>query len=164
MRLQARSLKATDILKECDKLRDDVLPNVGVRLEDRENEASAVKFVGREVLLKEKEAKKQAELEKLKEKERKKAELLAAQAAKEAQRKIPPSEMFKMEKDKYSKFDDKVLKCVFYYSFALVKFNCFQGLPTHDVEGKELSKGQIKKLQKLQQAQEKKYQEYINTL
>lgn len=37
----------------------------------------------------------------------------------------------------------------------------FQGLPTHDHEGKEISKGLIKKLQKLQQAQEKKYNEYL---
>ncbi|XP_017772962.1 PREDICTED: cysteine--tRNA ligase, cytoplasmic-like [Nicrophorus vespilloides] len=50
--------------------------------------------------------------------------------------------MFKSETDKYSKFDEN-------------------GLPTHDLEGKEISKGQMKKLQKLQQAQEKKYQEYL---
>lgn len=37
----------------------------------------------------------------------------------------------------------------------------FKGLPTHDIEGKEISKGQLKKLQKLQQAQDKKYQEYL---
>ena len=47
----------------------------------------------------------------------------------------------------------------------LILNNCrfvkFQGLPTHDVEGKEISKGQLKKLQKLQQAQEKKYNEYL---
>lgn len=36
IRKQAISLKANDILKECDRLRDDVLPNVGVRLEDKE--------------------------------------------------------------------------------------------------------------------------------
>jgi cysteinyl-tRNA synthetase len=34
-------------------------------------------------------------------------------------------------------------------------------MPTHDAEGKELSKGQIKKLQKLYTAQEKKYNDYI---
>lgn len=39
-----------------------------------------------------------------------------------------------------------------------------QGLPTHDIEGKELSKGLLKKLQKLQQAQEKKYNEYLATV
>lgn len=67
-----------------------------------------MKIVGRETLLKEKEAKRQAELDKAAEKERKKAELAAAQAAKEAQKKIAPNEMFKLEKDKYSKFDENV--------------------------------------------------------
>ncbi|KAF7266872.1 hypothetical protein GWI33_019804 [Rhynchophorus ferrugineus] len=142
VRNQARNLKATDILKECDQIRDEVLPNVGVRLEDKEDGSSAVKLVDRETLLKEREMKKKAEQDKLLEKERKKAELAAVQAAKDAQKKIPASEMFKSETDKYSKFDDK-------------------GFPTHDKEGKEISKGQIKKLQKLYQAQEKKYNEYI---
>lgn len=36
VRNNARTIKATDILKECDRVRDEVLPNVGVRLEDRE--------------------------------------------------------------------------------------------------------------------------------
>ncbi|XP_057668067.1 cysteine--tRNA ligase, cytoplasmic [Diorhabda carinulata] len=141
IRTSARVLKATDILKECDNLRDEILPNVGIRLEDREGEASAVKFVDKETLLKEREAKKKAEQEKLAEKEKKKAELAAVADAKEAQKKIPPSEMFKKDV-KYSKFDN-------------------DGFPTHDSEGKEISKGQIKKLQKLYQAQQKKYQEYL---
>ncbi|PSN55382.1 Cysteine--tRNA ligase [Blattella germanica] len=120
IRNQARQLKATDILSECDRLRDDILPNVGVRLEDRE------------------------EAEKAAEKERKKAEQAAAQAQRDAQKRIKPTEMFLSERDKYSQFDDK-------------------GIPTHDAEGKELSKGQIKKLQKLQQVQEKKYNEYLQS-
>lgn len=36
-----------------------------------------------------------------------------------------------------------------------------QGLPTHDMEGKELSKGQAKKLKKLFEAQEKLHTEYL---
>lgn len=36
-----------------------------------------------------------------------------------------------------------------------------QGLPTHDAEGKELSKGQAKKLKKLFEAQEKLHKEYL---
>lgn len=69
-----------------------------------------MKLVDRETLLKEREAKKKLEAEKLAEKERKKKEAAAAQAQKEAQKKIPPSEMFKTETDKYSKFDDQVNK------------------------------------------------------
>lgn len=36
-----------------------------------------------------------------------------------------------------------------------------QGLPTHDTEGRELSKGQAKKLRKLFEAQEKLHLEYL---
>lgn len=104
----AKTLKANDILQECDILRDNILPNVGVRLEDSNEEICKVKLVNREELLKEKEIKKKLELEKNLEKEKKKAEAAAAAAAKEAQKKISPSDMFRLEKDKYSQFDDKV--------------------------------------------------------
>ncbi|CAL7945177.1 unnamed protein product [Xylocopa violacea] len=145
IRNHAKTLKANLILEECDVLRDDILPSVGVRLEDSTEEICNVKLVSKEELLKEKECKRQMELEKSLEKERRKAEAAAAAAAKEALKKIPPSEMFKLETDKYSQFDNN-------------------GLPTHDINGKEISKGQIKKLQKLQQAQEKRYNEYLVTI
>ncbi|XP_065085551.1 cysteine--tRNA ligase, cytoplasmic [Ochlerotatus camptorhynchus] len=145
VREQARTLKATEILQLCDQIRDDILPNLGVRLEDREGNASALKLVDREVLLKEREAKRSEEARKAAEKERKKAEAAAAQAAKDAQRKINPVDLFRSETDKYSAFDER-------------------GLPTHDADGKEVSKGQQKKLQKLQQQQEKRYQEYLDSL
>ena len=45
--------------------------------------------------------------------------------------------MFKIQTDKFSKFND-------------------DGLPTHDAEGKELSKGAVKKLQKEADKQKKK--------
>lgn len=139
----AREVKAFDILKLCDNLRDEVLPNLGVRLEDREDTGySVVKLVDKNILLKEMEAKKQLELEKAAEKERKKAQLEAEKLLKDAQKRINPVDMFRKETDKYSAFDAN-------------------GLPTHDTEGKEISKGQLKKLQKLQQAQEKKYNEYL---
>lgn len=67
-----------------------------------------VKLVDRETLLKERDAKQKAEEAKAAEKERKKQELAQASALKEAKRKIPPSEMFLSEKDKYSKFDENV--------------------------------------------------------
>ncbi|CAH2091865.1 unnamed protein product [Euphydryas editha] len=136
----ARAAGAQDVLALCDALRDRVLPELGVRLEDKPDR-TVVKLVSKEELMREREEKKKQEAEK----QRKKQELLEAQRAKEEQKKIPPTDMFKREKDKYSQFDEK-------------------GLPTHDHEGKELSKGLIKKLQKLQQAQEKKYKEYLATL
>uniref|UniRef100_A0A8D8LS95 Cysteine--tRNA ligase, cytoplasmic n=1 Tax=Cacopsylla melanoneura TaxID=428564 RepID=A0A8D8LS95_9HEMI len=145
IRTEARVIRAGEILSQCDRLRDEVLPNVGVRLEDKEGKPSAVKLVDKETLLREKEAKRLAEAEKVAEKERKRAELAAAQEAKEAQKKISPLDMFKMETDKYSQFDET-------------------GCPTHDPEGKELSKGLVKKLKKLQLTQEKKYNEYLESI
>ncbi len=50
--------------------------------------------------------------------------------------------MFLKETDKYSKFDEK-------------------GFPLLDAEGKELSKGLIKKLQKLYETQTKSYEEHL---
>lgn len=108
VRNHAKDLKASSILEECDILRDDILPNIGVRLEDSNEEICKIKLVNREELLKEKMHKKQMELERTLEKEKRKAEAVA----KEAQKRIPPSEMFKLEKNKYSQFDSNVRKFV----------------------------------------------------
>uniref|UniRef100_A0A2K6L4T2 Cysteine--tRNA ligase, cytoplasmic n=1 Tax=Rhinopithecus bieti TaxID=61621 RepID=A0A2K6L4T2_RHIBE len=118
----AREQKVPEVLQLSDALRDDILPELGVRFEDHEGLPTVVKLVDRNTLLKEREEKRQA--------------------AKLAKMKIPPSEMFLSETNKYSKFDEN-------------------GLPTHDAEGKELSKGQAKKVKKLFEAQEKLYKEYL---
>merc|ERR1712128_346755 len=144
VRKSARKIKAGDILAECDRLRDDVLPELGVRLEDKEAEATVIKLVDKEELRKEKEEKKIAEEKKRLEKEAKKAEAAAKQALLDAQKKIKPEDLFRSETDKYSKFDDK-------------------GTPTQLVDGAEVPKAQLKKLQKIYQAQEKKYQEYLKS-
>lgn len=65
---------------------------------------ATIKLVDKDTLLREREEKLRIERKKAEEKEKKLAQL----AEKEAQRKIPPTEMFKKETDKYSKFDDKV--------------------------------------------------------
>lgn len=142
IRKVAREEKVTSVLKVCDNLRDEVLPNLGVRLEDKEGQPPVIKLVDRETLLREKEEKMKLEEAKRKEKELKKQKAEKEKAEKEAQKRIPPSELFKNETDKYSKFDEK-------------------GLPTHDAEGKELSKSALKKNMKLYEAQEKKYKEFM---
>jgi len=144
VRRSAREIRAGAILDECDRLRDDVLPNLGVRLEDKENEATIIKLVDRAELLKEREEKKLAEERKRAEKEAKKAEAAKKAAALEAQRRIPPGELFTSETDKYSQFDAA-------------------GMPTLTKDGQEIPKAQLKKLQKLYQAQEKRYNEYIKS-
>ncbi|XP_071954766.1 cysteine--tRNA ligase, cytoplasmic-like [Antedon mediterranea] len=140
----AREQKSMDILKLCDSLRDDVLPELGVRLEDREGVAAVIKLDDRETLLKERElALKEAE-KKRKAKEEAKRKEQERQAAKDAQRRIPPQEMFKKEADKYSQFDDK-------------------GMPTHDNKGEPLSAKQVKKLAKAYQQQEKLHNDWLKS-
>lgn len=99
---------AMEILTKCDAIRDDVLPNLGVRLEDRDAGAFSIKLMDREMLMRERDAKKQAEAQKQALKEKKRQEAAAAAAALDAQRKINPKEMFLNETDKYSAFDDRV--------------------------------------------------------
>lgn len=82
-----------------------------------------------------------AEPKKLEDQKRKE-ELLQAQREKEAKKSIPPTEMFLKDTDKFSKFDEK-------------------GFPLLDLEGKELAKAQIKKLQKQYDAQKKSYDEFL---
>ncbi|XP_022083673.1 cysteine--tRNA ligase, cytoplasmic-like [Acanthaster planci] len=142
VRQTARQQKAVDILKLCDALRDDILPDLGVRLEDRDEGAAVVKLVDRETIMRERQLAKQQAEEKQRKKEEAKRKEQEKQAAKDAQRRIPPSQMFLQETSKYSSFDEK-------------------GMPTHDAEGKELSGKQLKKLAKLYQAQEKLHSEYL---
>merc|ERR1712037_470767 len=129
----ARQVKATDILAECDKLRDITLPDLGVRLEDKEGEPTVIKLVDKEELRRKRQ-----------EKEAKKAKAAAEAAEALEAAKIPPGEMFRKETDKYSAWDDK-------------------GVPTLLADGKEVPKAQQKKLQKLWSAQEKKYNNYLKS-
>ncbi|KAK6102952.1 cysteine--tRNA ligase [Brugia pahangi] len=142
VRKVAREQKIIGILEECDKLRDEVLPELGVRLEDR-NEQTCVKLVDRETLLREQEQKKAIEAAKEEEKYRKQYE----KAEKEASKRIPPWEMFKQGKEagKFLKYDDK-------------------GIPTHLANGEEISKKQRKKLEKLYDIQQKNYEQVAHEL
>ncbi|XP_062326673.1 cysteine--tRNA ligase, cytoplasmic isoform X1 [Osmerus eperlanus] len=138
----AREQKVSEVLRLCDAVRDETLPELGVRLEDHEGLPTVVKLVDREMLLKEKEDKKRMEEEKKSKKAEAARKKQEQEATKLAKMKIPPCDLFRSETDKYSSFDDA-------------------GLPTHDIEGQEISKGQAKKLRKLQEAQEKLYNEFL---
>uniref|UniRef100_A0A673TX55 Cysteine--tRNA ligase, cytoplasmic n=1 Tax=Suricata suricatta TaxID=37032 RepID=A0A673TX55_SURSU len=138
----AREQNVPEVLQLSDALRDCILPALGVRLEDREGLPTVVKLGDRETLLREREEKRRVEEEKRKKKEEAARKKQEQEAAKLAKMKIPPREMFLSETDKYSKFDEN-------------------GLPTHDSGGRELSRGQAKKLRKLFEAQEKLHEEYL---
>ncbi|XP_011843579.1 PREDICTED: cysteine--tRNA ligase, cytoplasmic isoform X2 [Mandrillus leucophaeus] len=104
----AREQKVPEVLQLSDALRDDILPELGVRFEDHEGLPTVVKLVDRNTLLKEREEKRQVEEEKRKKKEEAARRKQEQEAAKLAKMKIPPSEMFLSETDKYSKFDENV--------------------------------------------------------
>lgn len=139
----AREQKVTELLQLCDEIRDDTLPELGVRLEDHEGLPTVVKLVDKETLLRERDEKKKMEEEKKRKKEEAAKKKQEQEMAKLAKMKIPPSEMFLSDTDKYSKFDE-------------------MGFPTHDAEGKEISKGQAKKLRKLYETQEKLHNDYLH--
>ena len=79
------------------------------------------------------------EREKWRERERKKAEAAQKKAAAQQEPVKDPEQMFRT--DEYSAWAEN-------------------GLPTHDKEGKEISKSQIKKLTKMMEAQRKKYEKW----
>lgn len=79
VRSEARLQKNIDILKECDRLRDEILPELGVRLEDHSKD-TCVKLVDRDTLMKEKEQKEAI----VREKEQRKVQM---QKEKEAKKK-----------------------------------------------------------------------------
>eukprot|EP00123_Amoebidium_parasiticum_P000603 comp11446_c0_seq1/m.5866 comp11446_c0_seq1/g.5866 ORF comp11446_c0_seq1/g.5866 comp11446_c0_seq1/m.5866 type:complete len:729 (-) comp11446_c0_seq1:361-2547(-) len=146
-----RNPKDTEILDLCGKIRDDVLPPLGVRLEDRApGEKAVVKLVDKDQLMKERQQALEAQeaKERAKEEARKKKE--AAEKEKLEKGKVAPSDMFRGQVDEsgkqlFSAYDDK-------------------GLPTHDGEGVEIGKSRRKKLEAEQKKQEKLHEAYLKSI
>ncbi|CAF2977534.1 unnamed protein product [Rotaria socialis] len=88
VRTQAIEVKNKEILALCDHVRNEVLPELGVRLEDRTGTNKAtIKFCDPEVLRREREQALLVEKSKQEEKERRKLEQQLAKEAKEAKKK-----------------------------------------------------------------------------
>ncbi|VDO11953.1 unnamed protein product [Rodentolepis nana] len=104
IRLHAQSLGKGSLkgqlLSACDRLRDDHLPAHGIRLQDR-IDCPAIGLYDAKLLAAERREKAAAEAEK---------EAAKAKQAKEKEEagKLPPSEIFRSQTDKYSAFDEKV--------------------------------------------------------
>lgn len=131
-----------EILAFCDALREQDFFDLGVLLEDREDQAALVKLVDKEAIQKIRQEQRKRDQE---QKERKvaAAELTAKRhAEKLAKASVHPSDLFKSSE--YSKFDER-------------------GIPTHDASGTELSKNLRKKLIKEYEHQAKLYQEATAT-
>ena len=132
------------VLAAADELRDDVLPDLGVRMEDKGSGVDLVtiwKLDNPEVLKMEKMQRQKAKEDK--EKARLEAERRAKE--KEEKAKIAPENLFTSLTNMYSAFNEK-------------------GIPTHDVEKEPLSKGQVKKLSKEWEKQKDLHEKYLAKL
>lgn len=143
VREKARAKDVKGVLTDCDSFRDDVLPPLGIRLEDKADK-SIWKLADPEELMKDRE---QRLMEKRRKEEEKK---LAAEekARKDAMNKLSPEDFMKQ----LSLEDSKTLK---YSNFDV------GGLPTHFHDNEPLNKSQLKKANKEFQGQRKKYEKYI---
>ena len=143
VRLAAIAGNSAAVLSAADDLRDNILPDLGIRMEDKGSGTDVVtiwKLDDPEELRKEKlrkeELKKAKELQKLEQQRRLKE--------KEEKAKVPPQEMFRHQLDLYSSFDE------------------LTGLPLTDAKGEPLGKKLIKKLQKEMEKQKEVYDAAMN--
>ncbi len=122
----------------CDELRDDILPHLGVRLEDRAKGQDAIwKYEDREVLLKER-------ADKIKEKEAKELEKKRRKEEETRKKSTPPNEWCKVFRAaEFSQYDPET------------------GVPTHDSKGKEISESIKNKLKKEWNKQKEVYDKYM---
>jgi cysteinyl-tRNA synthetase len=141
VRIAAISGDTAAVLAAADALRDIVLPDLGVRMEDKGSGLNVVtvwKLDDPSVLKKERALKEEAK----RAKELQKLELARKQLEKDEKAKISPTVMFLDQKTLYSAFDST-------------------GMPTHDAAGEPLSKGALKKLQKDYDKQKESHEKHI---
>ena len=146
VRAAGRSGAMNDVLQECDSFRDNVLPELGIRLEDKPD-GSVWKLADPEELRREKEMKEQEAARKAAEK----AALAKQAAEKEKLNKLPPTEFLKL----LTLEDNTTLK------YDTHSFDSETGLPTKLSTGEPLNKSQSKKVVKEFQGQKKKYDKYF---
>lgn len=133
-----------DLLRLADQLRDNDMVDLGVALEDQEDGKALVKLVDAAQLQAARAEKERIQAEKNAKKAQAAAKAEQARQEKLLKGKVAPTEMYKVpnvpEKE-YSNWDER-------------------GIPTHDGEGKEISKNKKKGLEKEYEKQSKLHKEY----
>lgn len=135
----------TELLQLADRLRDQDMVDLGVALEDQEDGAALVKLVDAAQLQAARQDKERAQADKAAKKAQAAAKADAVRRERLTKGKVAPSDMFKPPQPAardYSAWDA-------------------QGLPTHDVDGKELSKNRRKGCEKEHEKQAKLHKEYL---
>lgn len=133
----------SELMRACDNLRDVGLPDLGVKLDDKEGGA-LWKMTDKEALRKELERDAEAKQKKESETRLKKEEAVRKLAEKEAAAKIDPAEMFKLGEYSgvFSEYDEN-------------------GIPTKTKEGEEVAKAQRKKLAKSHSSQKAAHEKWL---
>eukprot|EP01080_Neovahlkampfia_damariscottae_P000663 gene663-8164_t len=151
VREQSKKNKDQFLLSLSDELRDDLLPLVGVRLEDK-GEKSIWKLDDKETLIKERQLKKDQEAAIKLQKEKAKREREEKEAKKLEEAKVSPLEMFKIGEyqGQFVEFDDT--------GFPTKTIKKEEGKPDEVVD---LSKAQMKKLKKIHEKQTKVHNDYL---
>ncbi|TIC56762.1 hypothetical protein E3Q04_00754 [Wallemia mellicola] len=133
----------TEILKLCDKIRDEECVDLGIALDDQTNGKNAlVKLVNPDQLKAVKEEKEKQIALKAARSKLAKEQAEAKRIEKLKKGSVKPEEMFKNSTE-FSQFDD-------------------QGIPTHNKDGQELAKKRRKNLIKEFESQTKLYKEYLD--
>lgn len=144
--IRAQAKKKENVLPVCDKLRDDILPHLGIKLEDQPNGVASWKRDDPKIILLQIERERELLEKKRKEKEERKRLAAEKKAKQLAQMKIDPKEMFKkLPELEGFEFDEA-------------------GIPIKDASGVEIPKKKKKKYMKQWKAQKKKHDKYLKSL
>lgn len=142
-----KSEAAKKILALCDRIRDDVLPPLGVRLEDRGGKRSVWKLEDAATLMMEVQRKKDTDEKKRLEDENRRRMREEKQKAELKKGEVTPKDMFRQGEyiGKFSEYGD-------------------DGMPSRDMEGKDLTKSALKGLAKARVRQQKLHAKYVASL
>ena len=161
VRGKARNNDMAGVLKACDTFRDEQLPPLGIRFEDKSDGNSIWKLDDPAVLLLEQEQKRAEAQARAEEKAAKAAEV----AAKDALNALSPAEYMKQltitEKQTTAEDGDATTTIISVTKPMYTQYN-EEGLPTHDAYHEPLNKNQTKKVQKLFQLQQQKYEKFLS--
>ena len=145
---------ASEIFRLCDELRDDKLPLVGIRLEDRHGQKAIWGMEDPEVMRLEK-------IKKIEEKAKQEEEKRLKKEEEIRKKSTPPQDWFKtfFTDKNYTKFDDKGIPT--HKMVEETVKNAETGEEEKKQEEKEVSKEIRNKLQKEWNTQEKTYKKWI---
>ncbi|KAI8865737.1 hypothetical protein GQ42DRAFT_159346 [Ramicandelaber brevisporus] len=143
---------AAKLLILTDALRDDILPEMNVHLDDRDTGSTLIKFMPKAQIMAIKEQKLQEDKERMAQKTAAAAEKKLKQQEALEKGKTSPSVMF------YAACNGGLTE----YDGQFEQFD-EKGLPTHDSNGIELAKSHRKRLSKLQKHQEQLHAKYLAT-